>query len=410
MPSKARKRFDENAGDIDLLIDLYQGTVELYKDDKAVVEKVYEVLFRSAIVLMVSHWEAYIEDICSEALEHLMTHVTEFRVAPPTDKATAVNIHLLVSPDDPQHEREIMNALARLDWAYGGRKYSCLPEQLMALGRAFDSKIKEDGPALRVGVTQFKVDFNRFREWYHAEPWIRRNALVGVAAGADGVSGFRRDGSWAALRDEITRFSQIMFSGRPGEREFWLGMGSLEDRDVVSRLGGPKPCVHGSDAHEIAKLFRPDNDRFCWIKADLTFEGLRQVLHEPCDRIYIGPTPPIYHDQARVIRAVKLSNGRGWFDDISIPLNPGLVSIIGQKGSGKSALAELISFAAGSWHPDGAGMARCRALATPRDRFSPQPGIRATQNRSGSRWKGFLKNFVSPNFLHAIIYDLMLRF
>jgi len=64
-----------------------------------------------------------------------------------------------------------------------------------------------------------------------------------------------------------------------------------------------------------------------------------------------------------VIRAVKLSSGSGWFDDISVPLNAGLVSIIGQKGSGKSALAELIAYAAGSWHADDAAVF-CAALAT----------------------------------------------
>ncbi len=165
----------------------------------------------------------------------------EFRIAPPTDKATAVNIHLLVSPDDPQHEQEILNALGRLNWRYGEGKYSCLPDQLTALGRAFDPTMKDDGAALRAGVTQFKVDFTGFRDWYSSEPWLKRNSLIGVSAGADGVSGFRRDGAWAALRDEITRFSQIMFSGRPGEREFWLGMGSAVDRETVIRLGGPKP-------------------------------------------------------------------------------------------------------------------------------------------------------------------------
>src|SRR5665213_1621210 len=39
----------------------------------------------------------------------------EFRIAPPSDKATAINIHLLISPDDPRHEQEIRNALGRLD-------------------------------------------------------------------------------------------------------------------------------------------------------------------------------------------------------------------------------------------------------------------------------------------------------
>lgn len=118
-------------------------------------------------------------------------------------------------------------------------------------------------------------------------------------------------------------------------------------------LGGPKPCVHGSDAHDIAKLFKPDGDRFCWIKADLTFEGVRQILYEPGHRVYIGPSAPLYHDQARTIKAVQISNANDWFDDVSISLNPGLVSIVGQKGSGKSALAELIAYAAGSWQTEG---------------------------------------------------------
>ena len=90
----------------------------------------------------------------------------EFRIAPPNDNATAVNIHLLVCPDDPDHEAEIRNALGRLDWRYGGRNYSCLPNQLIALGRAFDPTVADDRAALRVGVTQFKVDFTRLRDWY----------------------------------------------------------------------------------------------------------------------------------------------------------------------------------------------------------------------------------------------------
>ncbi len=38
-----------------------------------------------------------------------------------------------------------------------------------------------------------------------------------MAAGDDGLSGFQRDGAWGGYREEITRFSQILFSGRPGQ-------------------------------------------------------------------------------------------------------------------------------------------------------------------------------------------------
>ena len=204
-----------------------------------------------------------------------------------------------------------------------------------------------------MGVTQFKVDFTGFRDWYQAEKWLSRNSLIAVSAGDDGLSGFQRDGAWGGFREEITRFSQILFSGRPGEREFWIGQGGMEeDIETMQRLGGPKPVVQGSDAHKLDDLFNPAKERFCWIKADTTFDGLRQIIYEPEDRVFIGPTPPIYHDEARVISAMRLSDSNGWFNDGEIPLNPGLVSIIGQKGTGKSALAELTAYAAGSWHED----------------------------------------------------------
>ena len=279
----------------------------------------------------------------------------EFRIAPPNDNARAVNIHLLVCPDEPNHEAEILNALGRLSWQYGGRNYSCLPDQLVAFGRAFDPAAVDDRAALRAGVTQFKVDFTRLRDWYHSEPWLCANSLVAVAAGDDGLSGFQQDGAWAGYREEITRFSQMIFSGRPGERDFWLGRRDPNDLETIKRFGGFKPCIHGSDAHEIGRLFRPDQDRFCWVKADPTFEGLKQLLYEPEDRVYIGPTPPILHDEARVIRSVALSRSGDWFDEVEIPLNASLVSIVGQKGSGKSALAELVAYAAGSWLTDEPG-------------------------------------------------------
>lgn len=275
----------------------------------------------------------------------------EFRLAPPTDKDTPVNIHILVSPDDAGHEKHINNALGRLHWEYYRQRYSCTADQLRSLGRAIEPSLSDDRSALSKGVEQFKIDFSSFRDWYEKEPWLRQNSLIAVSGNKDGLSGFLFEGGWAAMREEITRFSDILFSARPGERNFWLGMDKPENVGFMRKLGGPKPCVHGSDAHALADLFKPQNDRFCWIKADPNFDGLRQILLEPADRVHIGPTPPLYHDQARVIDSITLVDSNGWFDEVEIPLNPGLVSIIGQKGSGKSALAEVTSFAAGSWEP-----------------------------------------------------------
>jgi hypothetical protein len=71
--------------------------------------------------------------------------------------------------------------------------------------------------------------------------------------------------------------------------------------------------------------------------------------------VHIGPTAPVFHDEARIIRSITLSKASGWFEEREMPLNSGLVSIIGQKGSGKSALAEIAAYSAGSWDTTEAG-------------------------------------------------------
>ena len=276
----------------------------------------------------------------------------EFRITPQTKDGHAINIHLLISPDDVNHEDLILQALGRLHWRYADQNYSCLPAQLMALGRAYDANATSEKSALRQGVSQFKIDFSHFRDWYKAETWLKRNSIVVVAAGEDGLSGLSKDSGWAGTRDEIGRFADMIFSGNPREREFWLGTRSEEHRKEIQRLGGPKGCIHGSDAHSLDRLFHPALDRFCWIKGDPTFEGLRQVLFEADDRVHIGPTSPDYHDRARVISAVTIRASNGWFAEGAMPLNSNLVSVIGAKGSGKSAFADLVAFGAGGFPED----------------------------------------------------------
>ncbi len=129
----------------------------------------------------------------------------------------ALNIHLLISLEDPEHPQKLHNALARLTWKYCNDNDSCLRDQLIALGKAFGSKVNNEREALGTGVTQFKVDFSAFRDWYSSEPRLKANSLVIVAAGDDGLSGFQKDGHWGGYREEITRFSHALFSASPGE-------------------------------------------------------------------------------------------------------------------------------------------------------------------------------------------------
>lgn len=117
---------------------------------------------------------------------------------------------------------------------------------------------------------------------------------------------------------------------------------------------GVNPCLLDcSDAHELSTS--PNKDRigkcFTWIKSDPTFEGLRQTVIEPKGRIFIGELPPSIErarsKPTRIVQSItirKLQNSplkEKWFD-CDLQLNAELVAIIGNKGSGKSALADVL--------------------------------------------------------------------
>ncbi len=77
MPSQARKNFDSNFEDIEHLIGMVKGMRILDETDGENSDAEVNVLYRSAVVLMISHWEAYIEDICAEALSHIVEETTD---------------------------------------------------------------------------------------------------------------------------------------------------------------------------------------------------------------------------------------------------------------------------------------------------------------------------------------------
>jgi len=89
--------------------------------------------------------------------------------------------------------------------------------------------------------------------------------------------------NWAG-QDHLTRKtilvqSHAIFSSNPSTRNWALGKRDLSPEQFIREFGSLKPCIHGSDAHSFDKLCKPDEDRFCWIKADPTFEGLKQIVY-----------------------------------------------------------------------------------------------------------------------------------
>lgn len=265
----------------------------------------------------------------------------EMRLAVGTVKGRWANLHLLVSPEDPNHLQELWRFLSRLSFEAYNDSFNCTKDDLTKLGQKIDENLRGDA-ALEKGATQFKVAFPQLVKLYSASAWAKDNIIIAVAGSeTDGTSGIR-DAADATLRQEIERFAHLIFASSGSQRDFWLGKKSVSAEVLRERYGGLKPCLHGSDGHDHESAGTPDNDRYSWIKGAVAFDSLRQAVIVPAGRAYVGPIPPFRASPSQVISSVEVQ-GAEWLKTPRIALNPGLIAIIGARGSGKTALADAIA-------------------------------------------------------------------
>jgi hypothetical protein len=268
-----------------------------------------------------------------------------------------VNVHLLVNPADAAHVEEIKRFLSRLQFNAYDDRFDCTKADLIRLGKASDSAIKDERSALVEGATQFKVNFDSLRKAFKENAWAKNNILIGIAGGeGDGTSGVRQAAD-KTIRQELEKFAHFIFASSPAQREFWLGKRAVSVDQLYDRYGGCKPCLHGSDAHDLASIGKPEDDRFSWLKGALTFDSLKQACIDPDGRAYVGREPPTGAMPSQVISDVRISDAP-WAATKVVPLNPGLVAIIGARGSGKTALADVIAagcdaISEAAWAADG---------------------------------------------------------
>ena len=105
------------------------------------------------------------------------------------------------------------------------------------------------------------------------------------------------------MRIELERFADVIFSAREKDRRFWLVEEPTFDCGFIEeRYRSLKACLNSSDAHSESMTGEPAQDRFCWLKGDLTFETLRQTVVEPAERVWIGPQAPSHAVPAATVR------------------------------------------------------------------------------------------------------------
>ncbi len=105
-----------------------------------------------------------------------------------------------------------------------------------------------------------------------------------------------------------------------------------------------------SDSRCLNDICSSDDDgNFTWIKADPTFEGLRQIVFENNERISVQSTsthedyPKPYFSRIKMENAAIFVGNSVRMNSQELQLNPNLVAIIGGRGTGKSRLVDAIA-------------------------------------------------------------------
>ncbi|MDP3297824.1 MAG: hypothetical protein Q8N09_09615 [Thermodesulfovibrionia bacterium] len=251
-----------------------------------------------------------------------------------------VNVHLLFNHCPLENVDKFLSKLNVVKTGIDERPITC-------------SDLNTEADFKAASVTRQSID-EAFTETFGKKAIRQDHFLILTAANNDGIRPERGKQRKEAITDEIDKFSDGFFGGIQNQ-EYFLNIHRLEDEE---QLIVKKPIVSGSDAHSFDELEKYLGKRvvekdgegkeiitkdITWIKADPTFEGLKQIFYEPepCERVWIGPIEPDQKDGYRVIRKIKFNNTNDFPEEIEF--NKNLCSIIGSRSSGKSALLAYIA-------------------------------------------------------------------
>lgn len=270
-----------------------------------------------------------------------------------------INLHVIFDQVEAQFIREqfigaISPSYRLLPGSAGEGKWQQVISRasIEALGQAILETIPEDkrseySSALMEGFNNLNVSADAV---FKA---LENDALRGkciVAVGKTEWENLKWNDHTIAEKKTLINGAHLVFTAADSPQQYEKGRAKLREYSVNDRL------LDCSDAHWLSSSV--DKDRigncFTWIKADSTFRGLLQAIEEFDDRVFVGDIPPkqalVDANKTKFIRSVAVTKKQGaplaemWFD-LQLPLSPDLVAIIGNKGSGKSALSDIIALA-----------------------------------------------------------------
>lgn len=257
------------------------------------------------------------------------------------ERSHSVNYHVLFS-DEVSLEDIENDFLSKLSFKFSDDTKKVLNRRnIEELGRKEKALNKKTGDDFKVGLEVVTVSDDCIREALESSSVFKGKHLIAVPVDED-LSHIKWEGRDALTRRSLYRQSDCYMTANAKTREWALAVGSETER--IAEFGSIKPCIWGSDAHSFERLFEPAESKYCWVKADTTFEGLLQILCEPSDRVYIGKSRPCEKDPSQVIDHVVFSDED--FQTNPVYFNESLTCIIGGKSTGKSTLLRRLANAA----------------------------------------------------------------
>ena len=271
-----------------------------------------------------------------------------------------VNFHIIFSNElDPEIiQEQFLNAIRSgysLTPEYEDRKieWGAIPtmRSLEDLGRkiiesAPSEKKSQYGSALREGFNNINFSYEKVNEALES-PYFKGKFIIAV--GKTEWADIKWNDQSIAEKKSIINNAGFVFIAAETADAFYKAKSALSAAGVNDRL------LDCSDAHKFSDALSKDRigNCFTWIKADPTFEGLKHVLNEPQERIFIGEIPEklkkVSNNKTKYIKSLRIYKKSDsnleeiWFDNCELSFNPGIVSIIGNKGMGKSALTDILA-------------------------------------------------------------------
>jgi len=280
-----------------------------------------------------------------------------------------VNIHLIFNPFRPDHLDKITSFLVSLKTS-----------KTDGSGRHIKASELTEKPHFEEATTTRAFIHEALEDTYGKAAELLDCVLIITAANNDGIRAERGKKRKLLITDEVDKFSDAFF-GNAGNVEYFLSTDRAEDETEYTE---PKPVLSGCDAHSLSELDKRlgqvVSDRSSgivleptWIKSDLTFEGIKQIIFEPGNRVFIGEQPEIERrireHKTRYIESLHITCIDGyqqdkhgtWFCNEEIALGKELVAVIGNKGSGKSAVTDIIGLLGNSHNQTSKGISGGRS-------------------------------------------------